>query len=279
VSGSRALAFRALVRACHPIPSAGVTAFVVVLAAAAGNASGRCAVIAAAILCGQLSVGWSNDRHDVAADRMARRREKPLAAQEVSLRVTEIAIACALLGTVGFSLALGWRAGLLHLAAVAIAWAYNFWLKGTWFSWLPYAIAFGSLPAVVSLALPGHPAPAAWPVVAAALLGVAANFTNALPDLESDRITGFRGAPNRLGARPSLAIGAMLLVLATAVTAFGPPGPPRWFDWAGLVATCCLVAVAVPVLWRRAATRIPFYALMAAVPIDLVMIGVGRHLH
>jgi 4-hydroxybenzoate polyprenyltransferase len=115
--------------------------------------------------------------------------------------------------------------------------------------------------------------------MAGALLGVAANFTNALPDLENDRVTGFRGAPNRLGSRPSLLIGAVLLIAAAACVAAGPPGQPRWFDWAGLIATIVSVLVAVPLLWARAQTRAPFYALMGAVPIDAVMMLLGRHLH
>ena len=43
------------------------------------------------------------------------------------------------------SLALGWRAGLTHVAAVAVAWAYNARLKSTPWSWLPYAVSFGLL--------------------------------------------------------------------------------------------------------------------------------------
>ena len=113
------------------------------------------------------------------------------------------AIGVALLVTVAFSLSLGWRAGLLHLAAVGCCWLYNAWLKATWLSWLPYAAAFGALPAIATLALPTHPAPAAWVVAAGAAFGVAANLTNALPDLADDRLTGVAGLPHRIGTRAS----------------------------------------------------------------------------
>lgn len=268
-----------MVRASHPLPSVGVTAFTAGLAVSAGNGPVRSIGIAAAILAGQLSIGWSNDRRDVTADRKVERREKPLAMGEVSLRVVDAAIAIAVIATVVLSLALGWRAGLVHLGAVAAGWLYNLWLKGTWLSWLPYAVAFGALPAVATLALPAHPAPAAWAVSAAALLGVAANFTNALPDLDNDRVTGIQGAPHRLGSHPSLLIGAALPVIASVIIATGPPNSPRWFGWAGMLATSALVAMSVPLLWRRAQTRAPFYALMAAVPIDVAMVLLGRHLH
>jgi len=260
------------------VPTAGVTAFMAALAAAAGNPPARCVLIAAAIFCGQLTIGWTNDRHDRAADRQVGRSDKPLALGLVPVPVVDAAIGVAAAATVALSLLVGWLAGVIHIGAVAVGWSYNFWLKGTWLSWAPYAVAFGALPAVATLARPGHPAPAAWAVAAAALLGVAANFTNALPDLEDDRAAGFRGAPSRIGSRPSLLLGAVLVVAATAGVAFGPPGAPRWFDWAGLSATAIAVAVAVPLLWRRAQTRLPFYALMAAVPIDVVMILLGRRL-
>jgi 4-hydroxybenzoate polyprenyltransferase len=249
------------------------------LAAAAGNSPGRCVLIAAAIFCGQLTIGWTNDRHDVAADRLAGRPDKPLALGLAPLPVVDVAIGLATAATIALSLLVGWLAGVVHLAAVAAGWSYNFWFKGTWLSWAPYAVAFGALPAVATLALPGHPAPAAWAVAAAALLGVAANFTNALPDLDDDRVAGFRGAPNRVGSRPSLVIGIVLVAAAAACVAFGPPGAPRWFGWAGFAATAALAVAAVPLLWRRAQTRAPFYALMAAVPIDVVMVLLGRHLH
>lgn len=48
------------------------------------------------------------------------------------------------------SLLCGLGAGLLHLlSGVGAALAYNAKLKSTALSWLPYALAFGSLPAVV----------------------------------------------------------------------------------------------------------------------------------
>jgi 4-hydroxybenzoate polyprenyltransferase len=269
----------ALLRASHPLPTVGVTAFTTALGVGAGNSVGRCVLIAAAIFAGQLTIGWSNDRHDVDADRQVGRSEKPLAMGEVALPVVDAAIGVAVLATIGLSLALGWRAGLVHLGAVASGWLYNVWLKGTWLSWLPYAVAFGALPAVATLARSDHPAPAAWALLAGAFLGVAANFTNALPDLDNDRVTGFRGAPNRVGARGSLLIGAALLIGATAGIAVGPPGPVRWFGWAGVTAVAALVVVAVPLLWRRAQTRAPFYALMSALPIDIVMMLLGRHLY
>ncbi|MBV9595010.1 MAG: UbiA family prenyltransferase, partial [Actinobacteria bacterium] len=170
----------ALMRAAHPLPTVAVTAFTTALAASAGNSAVRCVLVAVAVIAGQLTIGWTNDRIDVVRDRQVLRSDKPIAMGEISTRTVELAIGAALVIAIGFSLALGWRAGLVHLGAVGCGWIYNAWLKRTLFSWLPYAVAFGALPWIATLTRPDHAHPAAWVVIAAALLGVAANFTNVL---------------------------------------------------------------------------------------------------
>jgi 4-hydroxybenzoate polyprenyltransferase len=125
------------------------------------------------------------------------------------------------------SLALGLAPGLLHLAAVAAAWSYNVRLKSTLASWVPYALAFGAVPSIVTLALPGGPPAPVWATLAGALLGVGAHLCNALPDLEQDLATGVRGLPHALGARRSGALAAGLLLVAALLLALGPGRPGR----------------------------------------------------
>ena len=124
-----------------------------------------------------------------------------------------VATACALAvaACVPLSLASGWRAGLVHLVAVAGGWAYNLGLKRTVLSWLPYAVSFGLLTAFITLGLPGHPAPPWWLVPAGALLGIGAHFLNVVPDVDDDLAAGVRGLPQRLGAARSAVAGAVLL--------------------------------------------------------------------
>jgi 4-hydroxybenzoate polyprenyltransferase len=130
---------------------------------------------------------------------------------------------------------------------------------------------------VATLAL-RHPAPPAWwTVTAGALLGVAANLTNALPDLERDRRTGFRGLPSRIGARPSVALAAVLLVGAAAVLGFGPAGPPGLSDWVGMAVTLATLVALAPFGRRNPAGRMPFYALMVQVPVLLGMLAGNGH--
>lgn len=267
----------ALTRTCHPAPTAAVTCFTTALGGAAGNGAGTCALLAVAVLAGQLSIGWSNDRLDANRDRIAGRTDKPLATGELSPRTAEAAITVALLVTVAFSLSLGWRAGLLHLGAVGCGWAYNAWLKSTWLSWLPYAAAFGALPAIATLARPGHPWPAGWAVAAGALFGAAANLTNALPDLAGDRLTGIVGFPHHLGARTSLLTAIVLLVAATSCAAFGPPSAVTALGWAALTLSV-LAAVAGAVLAvTRPTSKVSFYGIVAVVGLDLVLIVVNGH--
>lgn len=269
-----------LARSCHPAPTAAVTVFTTALALIAGNGLARSALVGIAVLCGQLSIGWSNDRIDAARDRRAGRAGKPIASGELTKRRADMSISLALAATVGFSLALGWRPALFHLAAVACGWAYNLGMKATWFSWLPYALAFGALPAVATFSLPSHPAPAAWAAAGGALLGVTANLTNPLPELESERASGVMGLPHHLGARASLALaGALLLVASTCLT-MGPPGPPDALAWALLGVDVAVLASAAPRMWRQPTSPSSFYGIIAIVGLDLILVAVtGHHLH
>ncbi|MGH8960007.1 MAG: UbiA family prenyltransferase [Jatrophihabitantaceae bacterium] len=267
----------ALVRSCHPGPTVAVTCFATVLAVCAGNDAATCTVLAVAVLAGQLSIGWSNDRIDATRDRIVDRTDKPIATGELAGRTVDRVIAAALLVTVAFSLALGWRAGLLHLAAVGCGWSYNLWLKATWFSFVPYAAAFGALPAIATLALPDHPAPAAWLMIAGALFGIAAHLANALPDLAGDRATGVLGLPHRIGARPSLVLIVMLLIAATGWLALGPPGAVIPLGWAALAFSAVAGIGGAATLWQRPTSKLSFYAIIAIVGLDLVLIVLSRH--
>ncbi|WP_063794532.1 UbiA family prenyltransferase, partial [Kitasatospora sp. MBT63] len=257
-----------LLRACHPAPAAAVTLFATAFAAGCGRGPAGCALTGAAVAAGQLSVGWSNDLIDHRRDLAARRRDKPLAAGELDPAVLRAAAGAALLVCVPLSLAAGAAAGAAHLAGVAAGWAYNLGLKRTVLSWAPYALAFGLLPAFVTLGLPGGPWPPPWLTAAAVLLGTGAHFANVLPDLADDLAAGVRGLPQRLGRAGAGAVAALLLGCASAVLVAGPPGPVGGAGRAVLVATVLLVLPAV--LLPR--TRWPFLAALAVAGIDVVLL-------
>ncbi|WP_405577806.1 UbiA family prenyltransferase [Streptomyces sp. NBC_01190] len=253
-----------LLRACHPEPTVAVTALITALAAASGRGRLACLLIAAAVFTGQLSVGWSNDRIDLQSDRAAGRHDKPLPSGALRPVTVSVAAGCALLLCVPLSLATGSvPAGAAHLTGVAAAWAYNFGVKGTVLSWLPYALAFGLLPAFITLGLPGRPLPPLWSMAAGALLGVGAHVTNVLPDIDSDLAAGIRGLPQRLGRRRSRSLAPVPLVAASVVLVFGPPGPAGPAGWTALAVTGGLAVATVLPARAGSHSRRPFLATLA----------------
>jgi 4-hydroxybenzoate polyprenyltransferase len=275
VVASLARTTAALMGACHPVPCVAVTLFTVALAARVHNSLGTCALVAVAVLAGQLSIGWSNDRIDLALDRSAGRRDKPLTRDGVAPAVVDRAIAAAVVVTVAASLALGWRAGLLHLLGVACGWLYNLGLKATVVSWLPYAVAFGSLPGVATFARGDHPAPTGWAVAAGALLGVTAHLTNALPDLVADRAFGIRGFPHRIGARPAVAVATAALLAGTATLVLAPSGPPSVAAWIGLALAAAWTVAGFALAWRQPRSVWIFYGTIGLVAVDVALLMVG----
>ena len=224
----------ALVIACHPEPTALVTVLTSLLALSAGRGWGT-VWVTAAVLAGQLSVGWTNDYRDRDLDRAARRMDKPLArtspsgAYDAALRPTTVRTAAiaALAACVPLSLASGIGFTAAHLTAIAFAMAYTARLKSTLLSVVPYAVAFGLLPAAVALGLPTPRWPPVWSIAAGALIGAGGHFTQALPDIPTDRTLGIHGLPQAVGQPASGALAALLLLAANATVALGPgrPGP------------------------------------------------------
>jgi 4-hydroxybenzoate polyprenyltransferase len=267
---SRALA---LIKSSHPEPGLAVTVAMTLLAVGAGHRGLRIAGVFLAVAATQLAVGWVNDWLDAERDRRAGRRDKPVAAGAISGRAVGLAGLLATLATPLLALPFGLLPALLLTVAGLVALLYDWPLKSTVFSIVPYLVAFGLLPAFVVVALPGQPAPPAWLVAAGALLGGGAHFANVLPDLADDAATGVRGLPHRLGPAGSAAAAAFLLLGATGTLVFGPAGPPSWAGWAAAVAA----VVVLPLGWyagRRATGRrvAMFRAVIVVALIDVLLL-------
>ncbi len=259
-----------LAGSCHPGPVVAVTALMAALAVTAGQSAARCVLTAAAVLTGQLSVGWCNDAFDARRDIAAGRSGKPVVDGTVGVTQVWVAAYAALALCVPLSLACGLWAGAVHLAGVAAAWAYDLRLKATAWSWAPYAVGFAALPAFVALGLPGQPWPAWWIVTAGALLGVGAHLGDVLPDIRGDLATGVRGWPHRLGPHRARLLLPVPLVAASAVLVLGPAGPPGRWGVAALVMTG-LVALAGTVL-GRCRERLAFAAAVAVAVVDVALL-------
>jgi 4-hydroxybenzoate polyprenyltransferase len=270
---------RALALSCHPIPTVAVTTLAAGLCALASIPPGRGVLVTSAVLTGQLSIGWSNDYLDAERDRAVGRSDKPVAAGAVASHVARSAAASALVLTLVLSAALGWPGGAAALVIVVCGWLYNLGLKATVMSWLPYAIAFGMLPAVATLSAPEPRWPAAWAMIAGGLFGVAAHLANVLPDLGEDIATGIRGLPHRLGAKSTALAGAGILLAASAVILFGPGdqsgGGPHGWRWAGFALALLVAGTAAANAYRDPSSRRFFKAIILVAVLDLIFFALS----
>ena len=258
----------ALLRSAHPGPAAAVVLLAAVLTVTADLSAARAALVVAAVLAGQLSIGWSNDLVDAGRDRQVHRPDKPLATGEVTERTVRRACAAAVLLTVPLSFACGLLAGLVHLVLVAAGWAYNLGLKSSAWSWAPYAVAFGALPVFVTSAAPAPQLPPPWVPVVGALLGVGAHLVNALPDLADDEATGVHGLPHRLGARWTAPVATVVLVAASALVAAVAFDDHPVTAGAALLIVATLAAVAL-----AGQGRTPFRAAIAIALVDVALLA------
>ncbi|MBD8077793.1 UbiA family prenyltransferase [Cellulosimicrobium arenosum] len=258
--------------ASHAAPTAFVTVFAGALSAAIGAGAPTTALVVAAVLAGQLSVGWSNDWLDSARDLAVGRSDKPVVQGVVRAGTLRAAALTALGLCVVASLATGVVPGLVHLVAVAGAWAYNAGIKATVWSWVPYAVSFALLAVFVVLAAPGDRVPAGWVALAAGLLGCGAHVANTLPDLDDDVATGVRGLPHRLGRRRSSVLAPLVLGAAVAVVVLAPTGSPGVAAWTvgALALVAAAAAGALGVL--RPASRAPFVLSMLVAALCVVLL-------
>nr|WP_211354460.1 UbiA family prenyltransferase [Stackebrandtia albiflava] len=246
-----------LLKASHFGPTVTVTAVAVALSAT-DRPLPDTVLVAAAVLAGQLSIGWSNDWIDAARDVASGRADKPVASGLLSRRLVATAAIVAAVACLPLSL-LATPTGGAHVVAVAAGWAYNLVLKRTVWSVAPYAVAFALL---VVFAMDGPP----WPlVVAGGLLGAAAHFGNALPDLAEDAATGVHGLPHRLGATGSR-FAALGCLAAASVPLFLLLGTPWVF------AALAAVAVAAGWAWWGGSRRPVFLLVQSTALIDVAML-------
>ncbi len=255
---------RGYVVAAHAAPTAVVTLIMTVFAWSIGWRGAPLVLVLLAVLVGQLSVGWSNDAFDADLDRAAGRQEKPtVSGAVVASRLWRAAwIALAVSALLSW-IAAGPIGGSFHVLFLAMAWLYNVALSRTVWSWLPYAVAFGAMPAFLYVGLDGS-APPWWTVAVFAIVATSAHLANALPDLESDRETGLGGLAVRLGRRRSTVLCWLLLALGTGIlVAVTWPISP----WTSVVLVAGFVSALVLGSLRPPAV---FAALLGVVVLDVV---------
>jgi 4-hydroxybenzoate polyprenyltransferase len=95
---------------------------------------------------------------------------------------------------------------------------YNFKLKPTILSPLPFIVSFGALPWAIYL--PTGNKPPLWLFIDFMLIAVAFHFFNVLKDFQWDINQGVLGLPQRLGRNASLVISISLVISAILVLIF-----------------------------------------------------------
>ena len=177
--------------------------------------------VSCAILAGQCVVGWTNDLLDSQLDRAAGRSKKPLVSGLIGESTLKRAIGIALSVALALSLAgpLGIKGTLIHFLGILSATLYNFGMKKTIYSVLPYVVSFGAMPWAIYLA--NGKTPPVWIFLGFVTFSSAFHFLNVLKDFEMDVAQGVMGLPQRLGRRMSIACAVVLVIMGLVALTFG----------------------------------------------------------
>jgi 4-hydroxybenzoate polyprenyltransferase len=200
----------------------------------------------------QGGIGATNDLVDAPRD-SGHKPNKPIPAGLVSRR------AATLVAVTGFAAGLalaGATAGptgiVLGLVVIAVGLAYDLRLKGTAWSWLPFAVGIPILPVFGWLGATGTLPPAFLVLLPAAVAaGAALAIANTLVDVERDRAAGIRSIAIALGPTTAWLIHVGLL------------------DAVGVAATVSVVALGGSMAAAGAV------ALAAIIPIGAAVVGRG----
>lgn len=256
-------------QAAHPFPLCVVltlTAVVGLISAGGSPEVGRLALLLLAMLLSQLCIGWTNDYRDRDLD--ARYQPaKPVPSGVVRPNHLRLAASAVGVASLSVGVALGVVPWLLLAAGTAAGLAYDFGVKRTKLSWLPYVVALAVLPPYVWTALRLYRSDFAWLYLVASPLTVAAHLANALPDLEADAAAGTGGIVVTLGRRNALALLAGCLALPPALVGL----TSLWLTYdsklivvLGVYAACSLVAVPLLASRGRQARVVGFRLALAA---------------
>jgi geranylgeranylglycerol-phosphate geranylgeranyltransferase len=151
------------------------------------------------------SIGSMNDLCDIGLDRETK-PDKPIIRGDIRpgmvLFVSSVsAVAGALL-----SLSFGWSTLAVALVVLGSGMAYNLWAKGTVYSWIPYGVAIPALPVWGFLAANKFTPIVLVSFPLGALMSLALNLANTIPDLKGDTQYGLQGLTHRLGLERSLVV-------------------------------------------------------------------------
>jgi 4-hydroxybenzoate polyprenyltransferase len=200
----------------------------------------------------QVAIGTVNDLVDAPADAIAK-PAKPIPSGLVPARAARLLATIAVGVAVVLSIPSGWGTVALGLVCLAVGLTYDLALKGTAWSWLPFAVGIPLLPVFAWYGAVGMlPAPFAVLIPTAVAAGAALAIGNAIADLERDEASGVTSIATALGAERAWRAQVVLLIAV------------------GLAA---LVSAAV---LRATLAQLAIVALAAVLPVAAAVAGRGR---
>jgi 4-hydroxybenzoate polyprenyltransferase len=229
--------------AAHPFPLAMVLLLTLLVALASAGREldvPRLALLLAAMLCSQLAIGWSNDYLDREQDAL-HQPSKPIPSGVLDARLMPPAIVVVLALALLAGVWLGSTPLLLLIAGTAAGLVYNFGLKATPFSPVPFVVGLALLPPFVWTALDIYRDELLVLYAVATPLAFAAHLANVLPDLETDRAQGRQTLAVTLGRPRTLGLIVVCLLLAPLVTIFSL----AWLEYDELLLSATLAAYAI----------------------------------
>jgi 4-hydroxybenzoate polyprenyltransferase len=242
-----------LFRLIHPFPSLLDGAATVAIALLAGGDLLTVARLGGSMVALQASIGALNDLIDSPTD-AGRKPGKPIPSGLVAPPTARLVVVFG--AATGLVLAGLSGPALLAIAAagLAVGYGYNLWMKGSAWSWLPFAIGLPLLPVFAWFGVTNS-LPAQFEVLlpAAVVAGAALAIANARADLERDLAAGHRSVATRLGPDRAWWLSAVLLAVVLLM-AFGS----LWLRGAPPVALGGAMTasgvIAVGLGWARSAT-------------------------
>ncbi len=217
-----------LLLAAHPRQAVLTAAGLAAAAAISGRPTREVAVVFAAVLVGQVVLGWHNDLVDRRRDARHDLPGKPLASGRLDPGTAWFALTCAVLLVIPLSVTSGITAGSAYLLSLGVGLMGNVVLRRGRLSWLPWAVSFGLYPAFLSYGGWGgafEGTPPTWQMtVLFALLGVGVHVLRALWGLVADNEDGWTYLPLvlglRLGATRLLALAGVYTSVVLVLIAF-----------------------------------------------------------
>ncbi|HTK05954.1 MAG TPA: UbiA family prenyltransferase [Ktedonobacteraceae bacterium] len=214
--------FTGLFLLVHPIPVAihvvAVT-FFVLLAAWPVLAWPEILLLIGAHTAMQVAIAIHNDYCDRATDTLGKKK-KPIPLGLITPREALYGSICCMALMLLLLLPLSRLAGLISLLYLALALGYNLGLKATPLSGVVFALAIPLIPLYAFVGVEHFTSFLGWFTPVAALLGIAINLANSLPDLEEDRASNLHTLAVVLGRKASYLVCTLCVLLSVLLIGF-----------------------------------------------------------